>query len=761
MPSFDLFPYYPTRYQLGDVWLFLCNFDYPLLRRGVEPVEIVIYQPGSMAEELEPLVDQSPIAMTILDGDREGNRRETVVQGIIVKEVEHLHDGLDGCRVTITDIRELIDTLPWVNDINLVVYGRLTPETSFQSALGGGVNRSHSLFTYLRDHLFQDRPFEGNLTDDWFAELDGREFIPFDSHLSGGSRSEVLQKLLEQWSFDLGLGLDGKFYIAGRLLDDDGTDPAIEQIQALDMEFAAPGPVFGRRSKRYLRARSYIVPFWEEHNLQVWFGDPLIDDKSTGTGAGGFRARSSGMILVNAYKGFEDYFTLEGLLVAAGIDSTRSDRNGIQGLFHRTGLRGTILSIHPNDIGKEGFGEDRQRKIVVGRAVIDSERRLYQLRRDPNFKENSFGGGGPGEWLDIRLGRQRPDGTIVPTRPHGFWTLLFNKPEVVGHMRAGKPGEGMTGELGSATVIIGRVFDDKGVVIDGKILEPDLRTWDPASEEPPGPDEDPFGPPKAPYRWTLGHACPFTVRWDNRQAGVVRLEKDERDIGELGRAIMGRPDQQHILAGPEFLGEIIPQLRITRRISGDKKVIADDLLEGLQLDGYNSQEDLTWFRAYSFFILVVARRNSPNDESKFWKEVVDGFDDAPIDEIMLLPNDRVRMLRQYADQQGREGFEAEEDGFGKPQNPEEVREEAERRVAYIMELANEPDPVTARFFNIKACEELRLTGSLDSVTLHVRGFQVECELQTGSRADDKARRLEADLQRNKIQAEYLGKIAKR
>lgn len=762
--AFSDFPYYPTQYKLGDVWLYLCNFDYPLLRRGVKPVSTVMYQPGDMAEELETLVDNGPTTLTVIDSDRDGNRRETVIRGIIVESVRWLHDGLDGCEVVLTDLRSLIDTAPWVNDINLVVFGQIVPGTgrSVSDLIPGGAS---NLFVYLRDHLFKTYPFEGNLSNDWFEALNGYEIIPFDSHLSGDSRSQVLQKLLEQWSLDLGLAIDGTFYIAPRLLDDDN-DPGVEQLKSLDMEWAAPGPTFGRKSKTFLRARKYRMPFWEMHNLQVWYGDPVFNPKDTSSQDNALRAKSSGMILTEAYKGFEDYFTIDGLLTAFGIEYTVPELKHIKAVFHRTGLRGSILSIHPRDAASLQDRSERQRRIAAGKAIVDSERRLYQMRRDPDlaFTAHKSGQGGPGAWLDIELGRQRPDGTVVATRPHGFWTLLYNKPEIAGDAFNG-PKPSNTQVFEEDTVIIGRVFDDNGIVIDGKILEPDVAEWDPDretwDEAKRRLEDNPFDPPKAPYRWTLGHACPFTVRWDNPKAMVVRLERDERDLGELGRAIMGRPDQQFIMSGPAMLGEVIPYLRIERDMAADKAALSEDQLRGLQLDGYISQEDLTWFREYSFFIIVTARRNVPNDETKFWMEIRDGFDDAPIEEITLLPNDRVFMRRQYADRTGRTEFETEEDGYGKPMNPKEVSNEADRRAAYIMALANEPDPVNARFYNLNAVNNIKLAGSLDSVTLHVRGPKIECELQTGPRADDAARRVEADLQRSRMMAEYQGKMAKR
>lgn len=752
--GFSEFPNYPTRYRLGLTWLYLTNWDYPVLRRGTKAVETIFYQPSDMYEELEPLVDAGETTLTIFDADRDGNMRETVIGGLIVKKVRWLHDGIDGCQVIISDVRDLIDNDPWPYDVNLLVYGQIVPNTAAVGSVVSGIPQS--LFDLFSKKLFETAPFKGRMADGWQLVLKGKHVVPFDSKLTGGTRSEVLQKLLEQWSLDFALDTDGKFYIADRVIDAAG-DRGVEQLKGLDMEWEAPGPVFGRRAKTFLRAKKYRMPFYEDHNLQIWYGDPPADDGETSSGPA---VKQSGMILQPAYKALGDYFSLGGLLAAAGIDASVTDRNAIRGAFLRTSMRGTILSVHSKDVdtidssGNKSFSEQRQIRIAIAKAVVDSERRLFQLRRDPSLGSLSRDRGGPGDWLDIKLNRIRPDGTVAPTRVYGFWTLLYNEPEIVHQPK-----------MTAAQIYIGRVFDDKGIVIDGKIKDPEILKWDPEREDFAGfkkrTEDDPFGEPAAPYRWRLGHACPFTVRWDDDKSNVVRLEKDERDLGELGRAVMGRPDQQYVLKGPELFGQVIPLLRISRRVDPDKNKLSEDNLKDLGLQGQMAVEDLTWFREYSFFIVVNARRNLPNDESKFHIEEIDGFADAPIEEITLLPDDRVTMRRQYADRTGNEGFEAVEDGYGKRMNPKQVKEEAERKVAYVMAAASEPEPVKANFFNINAVKNLKLTGSLDSVILRIRGMRVECELQTGTRVDDNARLIESNLQRQRQMAEYAGKIAKR
>ncbi|MCC7510215.1 MAG: hypothetical protein IT464_12720 [Planctomycetes bacterium] len=728
----------PTQYYLGDNYaMWYCNFSYPLLRRGVKPVAVTLYQPGESFDELTALKDAGETRLTVWEADRNGSSRTTESKGLLIDDVVYQHDGIDGCMVVLTDIRSLIDTDPFYYDVNLVDKGGIV--RGFGPAGSTDPNNPERMTLTAASKLFSGRPFAGRLAPDFFAPFNAA--IPMlDGHLTGGTRSDMIQKLLETLALDLVLGLDGLWYVSDR---NESPTAGIDQLAALDMEWANREPDFTRLQKPFLRARKYRVPCFQDHTLQVFYGDPATERPGTVTPDA--IGKASGMALAQAYPALGDYWDMRGLLLAAGLTWSAADEDLIRRYYRRKYMRGTAISSH-------GVTDETERagRVMTGKAVQAGERKIFVLVADPALPDSEPLGGGPGAWLNIELGRLRPGGEIVPTRPQGMWSLVLEQPEI------------RRGADGRVRVVVGRVFRSNSFVENGKIV---------ADEDPYladlgaslGTDEAARAPLSKRYkfnthRFSFGNDVPLSVEWQQRQAGVIRLKQDTAELQNLGEAVMGVPAS--VATNDFLLGEYFG-ITSFYTTPADKAVM-EDLLRQAGVTASKFSEDIAWRLPFTFCVFVTARQNTPNDERKFWFIEVPGFDDAPVDVITLLPDDRLPLRRTWADRTGRNEYHRPEaDGFGKPLNLQEVRAHASRRVSYIRKLATEPEPVNARFYNIKACEQLKLTGRLDQVILHVAGPVVECELQTGARARDEARRYEAEMQKARAIVEFAGKTVAR
>lgn len=750
--SFESWPVHPTQYFLEEVALYLCNFSLPVIRRGTTPHHAAFYQPGHMYNELVHLQHHWPVTLRVVEANRAGKRRETSFGGLVVRSVTWLHDGVDGCRVELSDLRELIDSEAWLYDINLVHNGRLVPETAQGRPTQGGkttsgsdVLRPHTVHSFLRDLEFKRPPFDGALDGGWDEQLSkaeagepGGEMIPFQTH-GQGRRSEMLQKLLEQWGYDLAMTVGGKFYIAGRHVPASGPDPGLAQLQQLDMEWVDYEPQLTQPGRDFLRAKRYRMPFWEVHTFQVWYNQPAPGQASAGDGG----ALHPGLILEQCYQSLDDYWDLNGLLRAHGLEAdlerTSAEYRAFQRFFMRKYLRGTIAA---RDSALQSLSQQARASIV--RAVQSCERRMFMMIPDLVGSRAGFG-----DWLDMKLGRQRPDGTVIPTRAVGTWTLVYNAANA--HEAAIK---------GKRFPELAKVFDGAEVLEGGQVVDPPNpyigeggvtldNIWDALDN--PNSRIAHMMRLRRDFIIRLAYSCPMFPTFVNSQAQVIRLDPDERALNEVGQAVMGEFDQAPGYALDAYKSD------------GKKKQMMDELLQGLEQHlKAEGREDFDWNPDYNFFILVTGRRNFPQGEGRYWWEEREGFPDAPQDVITLLPDDRVQMRRNFVDRERRlPPWDPDKDGWGRPLNLQEVKAQADRKIAYIRTLASQPLPVNHRFLNVNACNWIRARGALDGVTLHVNGRRVECEVHTAARADDMQRRLEAELQRARAIAEFGGKIMKR
>lgn len=744
--AFDDFPAHPTQYFLGEVPLWYTKIDYPVLRRGVQPVEVTFFQPTDAYAELRQLVGNDPVTLRVVESDRGGGRRETEIKGLIVKDVQFMaFNRVDGCRVILSDIRELIDLEgPWVHDINLLENGVLVPGTFSPAAAGeDATGRAHTLLSFWTEVLQSEAPFESNMSGTAFAQLDADLLIPYDSYRSGGLRSEVLQQLLEYWQYDLALSVDGEFYLASR----DGSDfGAIQQLGEGDWEWADEEPNFVYPANPHLRAKKYIVPFYERHTMQAWHHLFYFFSE---TDASAQDPRPA-LFLRQVYPGMNEFWELEELFAVFGLaEPTDQQLEDATTRFTNYLMDGTVLdrtrwmeryeAANGVTQGSREWDDEQDRLLALIDAIKKGARRMFQLVSEPAVAPSIAAELG-GTWLDVELGRMRPDGTKVAARTFGPAGAVFERIEprvlrdftneefVAGYMPVARNLRGgvtfRDGKVAKVTwdEVTGEGFDDRGNLID--------------------------------LPWRLGSANPITPSWQDKEARIIRLGALREHVGEHAVIYMGTmseipgSEDYNFTAG----GGTKEQREAIQEAGLDDIAVPEALRNGI-----------VWEQGYPFYIFVTAKRNFPQSLEKFWTVEVDGFEDAEQDEIVMLPDDHVEMRRNFVDVTGVMGadYEPLEDNLGKPMNEVQVDAQAERRVRTIKSIASMPAPTQHTFYNPQQLRLMRLRGPLDQVVLRIRGVRVECEVSIGARGEEAIRRMEAELQRNRMRTEFYGKVATR
>lgn len=165
--------------------------------------------------------------------------------------------------------------------------------------------------------------------------------------------------------------------------------------------------------------------------------------------------------------------------------------------------------------------------------------------------------------------------------------------------------------------------------------------------------------------------APFDVLFDDA-TGLVRLSFN-RTVENTAAAFIGTMVDDPLSPGSLFVKE------------GDTMVDDDGNTVDTEFGLYFPEiSDLRFKRKYDLEVFFVATRRLPNTQARWTYIDVPGFEDGDVEIAELEVGDELHALRDYVDPSARQPAKpAEADGFGPVLNLEDLRRDAERRVAIL------------------------------------------------------------------------------
>lgn len=790
----------PTGYWLGGVPLWQTRLYWPAFYTGARAIVVPFFQPGSMAEELQPLVARSQqsgttasgVDLVIQSARVDGTERLTTYPDVVVVSVEWINDGPTGCRVEIADRRWLLQKTIMDENWNLKYQGQYLPGTSHEPFAPATLEQAWR-------KLAGQVPFRRSINMDAVKvmSVDG-ESIPIpEDRLTAGMRMDFgVDHLFEHWGLGLYVNSRAEFDIADKARMD--TIPELEAAAETLELVGWQREMLARRASAVPKAIE--IPFWEDHNLLVP-KVPLSEDRDDVLPAPNFEENEldylrgtrtdHGLTLRPVYKFLDGYYEWLSLLTVWGYDAAAIGHAPLRFYMHQDwhaqdpGSLADALNINRADNDLE-----YERRVSLKAAVDESERRFYAI-------VHAKGQYGVGAWTNMNLGRRDGWGTLRPFGVIGDWTELYDEVKRAPSFRDSLI---QYNEVGVQLAIIHRSTAQFTTGRAPPSISTDTPSWyrerrrlaplpavqgriwprhDVSMETIPIPD-----PALDPSVRNFGEAAPFAPQWaaGGGDAGVIELQYIPYKANPGSEAVIGFP---------------VRNLRAWLRVGGGLGLPA--VYDGIWREFFGSlttkvkldRQNLEWDPEYQFWICVSARRNYPNDKRKWWIETVT-LEEAGVkphvtpdsfgDNMMLEADDRLAAIRDlvnYArapltgtaspqsveallESLGRETNRPNgNDRFGKCINRREVRTEAIRRarLAYLQIL--EPAAFSHEFLAYDEIDVIPKHGIVDSVIVKIDGWEVVGELNVGSRVDAHLMRSEAAQRAANQHAELGGKPVRR